>query len=440
MRAKCVVAIAEGVDFGLLRRECERGTLPWWRRALERGQVVRLDCGPVPYEPSNLATAFSGVGAGGHGCYSYWRIHGGNPPPVLGSADVKATRMWGWPELSDLRFSVANIQLTHPVESLNGSLLAYLMQQSLHACYPRDLTINLARRGIRTAHDVSAFYRGEPPEQFAAEVARIADYQFETTMALAEDCDVLIANFTMPDRVSHFFWAEVEKEHELDLGRRPYVVESYRFLDRAFERLGQAVGDDVPILIFTEMGFGKLSGFVSLDRMLQRVGLQTTGADGHAVTATSRAREAVQGSHGIILTGFEGIPLERRDSAPGYAAAMEEVCDALVSLRFEDGSPVVARARPRDEVYRGPWVHLAPDIVIEPADPARPPLGDARWANHVRRDLQTGWHRTDGFALLLNASTPALGDVAGMTSIAPTVMRMLGRDVPLRCEGSSLIV
>ena len=51
-------------------------------------------------------------------------------------------------------------------------MVSYPMQQTLHATYPRNLQLNLAKKGIRYAHDVSAFYKGEPLDQFAEEIKR----------------------------------------------------------------------------------------------------------------------------------------------------------------------------------------------------------------------------------------------------------------------------
>ena len=58
---KALVVIAEGMDPTLMASEMADGALPWFKQLRERGRHRDLDCGPVPYEPSNLATAFAGV-------------------------------------------------------------------------------------------------------------------------------------------------------------------------------------------------------------------------------------------------------------------------------------------------------------------------------------------------------------------------------------------
>ena len=136
-----IIAIVEGVEETLLRRNIKRLNLHWWDQAFQNKHYAQLDCGPVPYEPSNLMTAFTGMSPGHHGCYSYWDIHSNvdGKPRVLNAQDVKAPLLWHLPEFKDKRVAVVNIQLTHPPQKVNGYLISYLMNQSLRATYPEIL-------------------------------------------------------------------------------------------------------------------------------------------------------------------------------------------------------------------------------------------------------------------------------------------------------------
>ncbi len=420
---KTLVVVAEGMDPSLLRDEMRAGHLPWFSQAAQAGCMRDLDCGPVPYEPSNLATAFSGLSPGHHGCFSYWETAlSASVPRVLTASDVRVPRLWDWPQMQDIRFALLNIQLTHPPFPVQGAMITYPMAATLRASHPPELLTRLSQQGLRWAHDVTVFYTGQAKEEFAAEAWRAATFQLETALALAADCDVMIVNLTLVDRLSHFLWSEVEDEA---IGAESWVRRAYGFVDDACRRLQQAANG--AMLVFSEIGFGGLDGFVSIDRFLQQAGLQSLAADGSVDERATVAREAVQGSHGILLS--QGT------------ADFDAVKAALLSFRFADGTPVVADVAHRDEVYPGPYGHLAPDVIIRPADPRRPPLGDPRWANHVRRTSQTGWHRDRGFVLLPQAhdSGRMNGEAASLLQIAPTIAHLAGRDAPATCSGASLV-
>ena len=426
---KCAVIIVEGVNKDLLEKEIQKGALPWWGEAVKKHPLLDMDCGPVPYEPSNLATAFTGVNPGNHGCYSYWATEiNGAPPRVLTSADVKQPFCWTWPELEDQRFVVANVQLTFPPEPVNGKLISYLMNHSLNYTYPKDVKFELQKKGLRYAHDVSAFYKGEPLDVFAKEIKRVAKFQFDAIHTLAQDCDILVANLTIADRLSHFLWSEIESYDRHN--SVPHILESYKFLDVCLAKLSDLLDPDGSMIIFTEIGFGPIKSFTSINQYLRDGGLLKGNGNGAHDFSKSMACESVQGTHGINIL----------DTGSAYHSRIEEVGQFLKELTFDDGVPVVSKVTHREELYHGPWSHLAPDLIITPGDLSRPPLGDEYWANHVNRHYQTGWHRNEGFCQVIGKPLAITSETTvPMTAITPTIAKAVGRDWPATCESAPII-
>jgi predicted AlkP superfamily phosphohydrolase/phosphomutase len=410
-----VVAIAEGADFDLINSPRARNLSPWLSNVIAEEPCWTLQCGPAPYEPSNLATAFSGRGRGHHGCHSYWKIcsPGSGRPPVLQSHDVAVPRLWHWEELKGLRIAVLNVPLTHPPSPIDGTMLSYLMEQTLRYAHPAGFEHEMKRRGIRYGHDVSVFYRGEPGEEFYRRARMVAENQLEAALAIGREHDVLIVNLTIVDRLSHFFW------HELENGSDdPLVLRAYAFLDQALSAL-DALADPDPLIVFSEIGFGGLDRFESLDRALVEAGFAVFEDDGN-ISDAARAREAVQGSHGVVLERWAKSRTLR-----------DEVIACLVEAKNGDGRPLVSAALPREIVYDGPAMNAAPEIIVTPANPRRPPAGDPRWARHVNRHLQTGWHRDRGFVAVRRGHPVASRAVpAQLESIAPSVVSLLGREPP----------
>lgn len=427
-----VVAIIEGVDHTLLRRLIGHVRLPWFEAAFQQDSAFHLSSGVVPYEAPNMTSALSGVSPGEHGVFSLWEAgYSDEAPRVLTADDVKAARVWEWPELRDRSFGLVNIHLTHPPRTLNGFCLSYLMHQTLNFTFPRELAHKLLANGLRYGHDVSVLYTGQAADFFFQEVQRISQYQLDAALKLGPGVDILLINITIADRLSHFLWPDLDAPGL----ENTHLVRAYQFIDEALGRLDQLRASNEAMLVFSEMGFGRLDHFASLDDGLLRLGLQARDADGNVDVARSLARESVQGAHGVNLVRGHA------DHAPD-AAEVREVCEALLALRFDDtNQPVVSSALPREHVYAGPHAHLAPDIVIEPANPRRPPMGDRRWAAKVHRHLQNGWHRKGGFGFLIGRDIPtgSFGDTEHPTeSIAPTIAHMLGCGAHSQCSAASL--
>lgn len=433
-----IVAVVEGLNINLLKSYLPKIELPWWSKTLSKYNCYQVNCGPVPYEPTNLSTAFTGTTPGHHGVSSFWEIHSNNSlPRILTSSDVLVPQIWHWPSFKHIRAAVINTPITHPPSPLSGMMVSYPMQQTLHATYPRKLQFELNEKDLKCAHDVSAFYKGEPVEKFYQSIYNIANAQLQTTLELAKSSDIVFVNLTIADRLSHFFWSELSSA---STSNEPSIIKAYRFLDKALFQLEALLNDNDFMMVFSEIGFGPIDGFVSIDHYLQAIGLQELNIDGSVDHTKSHAMEAVQGSHGINIVLNEKNLFHRR-SNPDYRHKLNVTKNALLSMRFGDGNPIISRVFEAEELYDGPYTALMPDLIIQPANPARPPLGDPRWAKHVNRHLQTGWHRDDGFFVLLGnrAIKSQHAKPIDLENIAPTIADLMRCDIPSSCIGKSMM-
>jgi predicted AlkP superfamily phosphohydrolase/phosphomutase len=127
-----------------------------------------------------------------------------------------------------------------------------------------------------------------------------------------------------------------------------------------------------------------------------------------------------------------------------YERVRDDVCAAAATLRDpEHGRPVVRRAWRREELYEGPWVTLAPDIVLEleldgrysylcapsvTAPDARPSrVLDPAECRGGKSAGMSGSHRSDGVFLLggVGIGTRRLQGLQ-IADLAPTILNLCG--------------
>jgi len=138
-----------------------------------------------------------------------------------------------------------------------------------------------------------------------------------------------------------------------------------------------------------------------------------------------------------------------------YDRILEHIDQRLARLKDpETGEPVVARAWRREELYHGPCVELAPDLVLElnldrgysytclPTPPGDGPVigriarGDRLGA---KGKGMNGTHRRHGIMLLSGEGcAPGRVDGAGLEDLAPTLLHLLGLPVPAEMDGRVL--
>ncbi len=123
-----------------------------------------------------------------------------------------------------------------------------------------------------------------------------------------------------------------------------------------------------------------------------------------------------------------------------YEEFRSELIDVLDGLHSPDGDPVFDAVLPREDVFTGPYVEDAPDIVTVPASfdvflsasVLEDPFGTPREA----------WnHKLNGIVAITGPGIPA-SDLNGahMLDVAPSVLSLLGAPVSDRMDGSALPV
>ena len=434
------VVVVEGVGLRRLRNFCSRGLLPGFSRLLAVGQHGSLRTRAAAYEAPMLSSAWTGVTPGEHGCFSYWHVHsGGGRPQIFEPYELRVAPLWDSEVVADRRFVLVNLFGSDPSRPSRHTIIGYPFRQTIAGCQPRSLLSSLARRGMGYIHDVMAFYRGEPLADFLKVLVRVEENRIQAVKALAEEpYDVLIANFTIADRVGHFYEHEVADDEPGPDGTAALVA--YQMLDEVVGLLADADGD---VLVFSEFGFGPLREFVSFNDVLTAASLLTPG-DGpeKAFEGRTLAFEAVQGSHGINLNLLGRYP-EGSVAPEDYEHVLSEVRASLLAAHHsQTGQPLLKEVLRREELYQGPFVEAAPDLVLVPADERYLPRGDPFWASHVNRHLQTGWHRSDGFWIghgpSFRASLLPAPRVAAPEDVAATIFALLGRDPPRTVVGTPL--
>jgi predicted AlkP superfamily phosphohydrolase/phosphomutase len=130
-----------------------------------------------------------------------------------------------------------------------------------------------------------------------------------------------------------------------------------------------------------------------------------------------------------------------------YDRTRQRIRDVCMGLRdAQTGDRVVEAVSFREEIYDGPFVDRAPDLLILFRDVV---VDGITMNNKVLRlppsaglpkDISNGAHRPDGIVILAGAGVPQGMEVSGarLLDIAPTVLHWMGRPVPVSMDGRVL--
>lgn len=438
---RAMVVITEGATPALLNQWCAEGRLPAFSRLRALGAWGSLQADGVPYEPPGLLSFLTGSRPGDHGFYSYWTCHSSDyRPVVLGSEERRLPLLWQRPEFQDLRFASIGLFGTHPAEPLDGWLITYPMRPTLHGCYPRGLQRELDAEGIRPVHDVSVWWDGGRRASVLERLLEADRRRAAAAERLYErGADVTIVNLTAIDRTSHIFWQELERD-DLDSSQSA-VFAAYKTADEVLESILDKLDGNTTLIAFSEIGFGPVRSYCSINDVLASAGLLTVDTNGNVDFAASKAFEAVQGTHGVNIN-LVGRYAQGTVTSKDYERLCKEVAEVLLdSINPRTGLPLIRSVFPRERVYPGAATDLAPDLILEPYDWRYLPLGDPSWAHHVHRTWQSGWHRPDSYWAVFGPgieSTTTSAAAARPVDMAATLTASLGKEIPKWCAGRVL--
>lgn len=325
-----------------------------------------------------------------------------NPVALLRVGDGRLLLQQGeWSDWLPVRFD-----LMRHVSSVSGMARFYLKQVRPHLMLymtpvnidPRDPAQTIAtpaKYANELAEDAGPFYTEEMPEDTKALRAGVLtprEFMTQTQLVLDERKRLLDAElrrfaseterslmffyFSSIDQRHHMMYREADPTDPLrpadtapDLANS--MRDTYRQIDEQVGKVMSAVGENTAIVVMSDHGFSSFRRQVHLNRWLEQHGyLRLTdsfnrdkyewlqGIDWSATRAFAiglnslylnvRGRE----KHGIVS------PKQRAALAAKLAQELSGWVDE------ENGQKVITAAPLREQIYHGPYVDAAPDIIV----------------------------------------------------------------------------
>ncbi|MBX7234674.1 MAG: alkaline phosphatase family protein [Caldilineales bacterium] len=481
----------DGADWSILDALIDAGKLPHLAALNQRSQRGVLRSTIRPESSIAWATFATGVGAGRHGVYSFSTQRPDSYETALvTSASIRHPAFWQTAAAAGKRVALLNVPMTYPPQPLPGGVnVAGMLAPTTRSpfVWPPDLrqpllkaapgyTVALDRSGLDLRRFIAASTRSIRARTAAA-----------SWLARQGEWEAMVVVYTETDRLQHYGLHLIDPQHprhnphETTLGQE--LVAAYQILDEGIGHLLTLAGSDATVIILSDHGFAACARSFRPNAWLQQEGLLALAAQpapspglwqrlrGHAGLRRLKqslpivqdwrrppspgaglaavdwpATAAVFSSAGGIrfnIRGREPQGILTPAEAETLAAELGHKLLALVDPA--SGHPVLAAVHRRQDLYHGPYLDLAPDLILEPvrrhADPRRVcllsyDLGGAVFADSG--DL-TGNHALEGVFM---AAGPEIGPGvlhdAEIVDVAPTLLHLLGLPLPADLDGRVL--
>ncbi len=432
----------DGTPYTFLSRLIQEGRAPNAARLVEQGSLLRMDSVWPWVSSVAWSTMMTGVNPAKHNIYGFIdRDPATNKQFIPTSRNMKATTLWEVLSDAGKRVVVVNVPVTYPPRQVNGILVSGFLSPTLDkAVYPPSFTPTLKSLGYIV--DVDPWKARESKERALEEVNTALDARIRTLYHLydQEEWDYLHVHVMETDRLHHFLWQQME---EGDPAYAPAFYDFYRRIDDMLGELATRLDDSTTLMWMADHGFCTIKKEVYVNRWLMDQGWlklrhvppdRKKGLD--EIDPSSVAYSLDPGRVVIRVQGRE------KDGcvAPGaeYEMLRDEIASAALALRDpEDGAPIFQAAFKREDLYHGPYLEQAADLILAPHDGYDPkgPLYKET-LTHKGEEL-VGMHTYDDAMLYVGGrSIPQTR--FSVLNVMPTILDIMGVPQPPGLDGQSM--
>lgn len=273
---------------------------------------------------------------------------------------------------------------------------------------------------------------------------------------------LVVCVFDGPDRIQHMFWRFLDDGHpargsdqsKVD-ANRDVIRTMYQRMDDLVGRARAAIDSRTALVVLSDHGFKSFRRGVDLNAWLLengylklKNGVRSTNAAYLVDVDWSGTRAFAIGLAGILLNvkGREAQGIV----SPGAEARelADQLCKKLTGLRDDErGQVAIHQAVTREEVYHGPYVDAAPDVIVGynagyrvSWDAANGKCSEAIFSDNLKAWSGDHCIHPELAPGVLFSNLPLRRENAQIVDLAPTVLELLGVKSPEYFDGQSLLV
>lgn len=491
--SKVLVIGLDGATFSVLKPLIEKFKLPNLSSLINEGASGLLQSVFPPVTGPAWSSFMTGKNPGKHGIVDFVDVVSGNRR-IVNSHSIRSENIWSILGARGVEVGIVNVPVTYPPYKVNGFMISGMPTPVVNVAFsfPSSLGIELKKTlGPYTVIVPWMKYGRRRMNTFLRDVIRCTQQRGKYTTYLMEkyNWDIFMVVFNGTDIIQHPLWDVISGlcNNPTDSHHNKYeqlVLAYFQELDKIIGRICGLTDENTTIFVVSDHGFGPVEKKVHINNWLNQKGLLSFdvakvrkkelllhlgslispaamyyrrifprnksrpmlyrdrfyGCINWEKTKAFSASRTQQGIY-INLKGrqSQGIVEPGRE----YEAIRELLIAELRGLSDpETGEPMVNEVFRREEVYDGPFLTYAPDIMFL-LQGGRYQADDIL-SKEIFEDCSskmTGTHRMEGIIAVKGSKIKKKSQVknSNIIDLAPTILYSLGVPIPDDMDGKVLI-
>ena len=504
MKSRRVMVIGlDGATFNLIKPWVKEGKLPTFKKLMQKGVYGNLKS-TIPWATIPAWPSFAtGCNPGKHGFYDFFKEKKDSydlTVELQPSKAIKQPTLWEILSRFKRKVAVINVPSTYPPTKINGYMVTGMFTPpKAKFTYPPEFEGEI-RKKIGRYNVFFSSLSSKNPESLLEDLMDTLDQRVRLVKYLwdekSPDFLMMVDNGT--DRAEHELWKFIDptnplyNQKDVEKYGNP-LLEYYQYVDQKLQEILNLLDEETILIIMSDHGQGSLRKFVNLNlflieegfmviknkmfsklkfflfnhgltpsnlyKFLKKAGIERLATDRVSPAKRlsilnrfffstsdiewSKTKAFASGVTGAITINVKGRQPMGIVNPSEYENVREEIIDKLSELKDpETGDYVVRRVYKREEIYDGPYLNQAPDIVATPNDHYEffgmhgfsfNKVIDYTFAN-------SGEHTLNGIFIAVGEGIKKGVEIEGanIIDLAPTILHIMDLPIPTHMDGKVL--
>lgn len=361
-KKRLIIIGLDGVPYPMLKDFADQGIMPNTAQLIQNGFLTAMNSAIPEISCVAWSSIITGTNAGQHGIFGFTDLH----PQTYrlkfpNYTDLKSPPFW---DRCPGKSIILNVPSTYPVKAMNGVHVSGFVSIDIHkSVYPTSLVSDLNDMDYRLdvdaqkAHSDMSFFLEDLDQTLTARI-KATEYLWNYT-----DWQVFMTTFTGTDRLMHFLYAAYEdvqhKYHE-------HFLDHFRKIDGAIGRIASNLKPHDTLMMLSDHGFCKLEEDVYVNHVLMTEGLLhlQSGLEpslSHIISPTV----AFALDPGRLYVNLKGKYPQGCVEPHDLHLYLDKLEHLFMALKI-DGQSVIKQVYRKEQVYSGPCLDAAPDLILLP--------------------------------------------------------------------------
>jgi len=414
---KTIIIGLDGIPFSMLKDFAETGVMPNTAELISQGIFKKMHSSIPEVSSVAWSSLITGENPGQHGIFGFMDLLPDSYKMRFPNfSDLKSSPFWDQWEGKSV---IINVPSTYPVREMNGVLISGFVSIDFEkSVYPKSLIPQLSSLDYRL--DVDSQKAHSSMDMFLADLDKTLNARIEAYRYLWEtqNWQTFMLVFTGTDRLMHFLWnAYEDKDHKY----HNLFLEHFRKIDQTIGEINNRISGDDLLIMLSDHGFERLEKDVYISYLLRQEGfLQFKQGEDIVLNNICYGTKAFVLDPARIYLNLKGkFPCGTVGPADSEET-LQQLENLFGSLRI-DGKAVVGDIYRKEQIYSGPYLENAPDLVLVGAQGFNL-KANVKAERLTDKPIFTGKHTQDSAFLIVRGLSdegivpdmPAVSDVKGI--------------------------